>query len=647
MSPLRAPEKDREIQGMSRILNDETCEEMKRIHPEKFVSEDEVFSHIHRGDRIFIHTACAEPQYLVQALIKFVESHPKAFFDAEVVHVWTLGVAPYTDEKFKYNFRHNSFFVGDNSREAVNRGMADYTPLFLSDVPDLFNRGLVPIQVALIQSSPPDEHGYMSLGVSVDIVKAAVEKASLVVAQVNRYMPRVHGDGFIHIRDVDYIVCQDEPLLEYEASAPDDVAHQIGKYVARIIQDGDTIQVGYGALPNAILANLGNKNHLGVHSELLSDGMVELMKRGVIDNSRKSVNRGKAVATFCMGHQSTYEYIHDNPAFEFRTIDYTNSVLVISRQENMVAINSALEVDLTGQTSSESLGKTFYSGPGGHTNFMRGAVLAPGGKTILAIQSTAEWGKVSRIVPFLREGTGVTLVRGDVHYVVTEYGIAYLHGKNIRERAMELISIAHPQFRPWLIEKAKQANLIYRDQAFISGKKGEYPEHLERYRTTFKGLEVFLRPVRLSDEPLLKDFFYSLSDQSLYRRFISMRKDMPHERLQEFVVIDYTKEMVILATVREEEKEKVVGVGQYGINEANHTAEVSLVVRDDHQNKGVGTEVLSYLTFLAKREGFYGFTAEVLLENKPMLHLFEKMGFDIQKKSSQGVYELQMAFRGA
>ncbi len=623
------------------------CEEMRRVYPQKFVPEPEIFGHIHRGDRIFIHTACGEPQYLVRALIQFVESNPKAFSGAEVIHVWTLGVAPYTDEKFKYNFRHNSFFVGNNSREAVNRGIADYTPIFLSDVPVLFRRGLVPIHVALIQTSLPDEQGYVSLGISVDIVKAAVENARLVIAQVNRHMPRVHGDGFIHVRDIDFLVRHDEPLLEYEAIAPDEVADQIGKYVARIIQDGDTIQVGYGSLPNAILSNLASKNHLGVHSELLTDGMVELIKKGVIDNTRKTLNRGKTVATFCMGHTSTYEFIHDHPAFEFRTIDYTNNPITISQQRNMTAINSALEIDLTGQTTAESLGKTFYSGIGGQANFMRGTIMAPGGKTILALQSTAEWGKVSRIVPFLREGSGVTLIRGDVHYVVSEYGIAYLHGKNIRERAMELIAIAHPQFRPWLIEKAKQANLIYRDQAFIPGEKGEYPEHLETSRTTRKGLHILLRPVKISDEPLLKDFFNFLSDQSLYRRFISVRKDMPHERLQEFVVIDYTREMVILATIKDSEmKEEVVGVGQYGINEDSHTAEVSLVVRDEDQNEGVGMEILSYLTYLAKREGLLGFTAEVLVGNTAMLHLFEKMGFDIQKKSAEGVYELKMAFRG-
>jgi GNAT superfamily N-acetyltransferase len=347
-----------------------------------------------------------------------------------------------------------------------------------------------------------------------------------------------------------------------------------------------------------------------------------------------------------MGHQSTYEFIHDNPGIEFRTIDYTNNPLNISRQKNMTAINSALEIDLTGQVTAESLGKTFYSGIGGKADFMRGAVMAPGGKTILAIQSTAEWGEISRIVPFLREGAGVSLVRGDVHYVVTEFGIAYLHGKNIRERAMELISIANPKFRPWLIEKAKQANLIYRDQAFIPGKRGEYPEHLESYQRTSTGLSILLRPVKISDEPLLKDFFYGLSDQSMYRRFISVRKDMPHERLQEFVIIDYTEEMLILASVKDAEREKVVAVGQYGINEDTHAAEVALVVRDDYQSQGIGTRLLSYLTYLAKREGLLGFTAEVLVENKPMLHLFEKMGFDVQKKSAEGVYELKMAFRG-
>jgi len=278
-------------------------EAMKARYPEKFAREEDIFRNIHRGHRIFIATACGEPQYLVQALINYVSSHPKAFFDAEVFHVWTLGVAPYTDEKFKQNFRHNSFFIAKNTRHAVNEGLADYTPIALSEVPELFRRKRVPVDVAFIQTSPPDKNGYMSLGVSVDITKAAAESATQVIAQVNRYMPRVHGDTFIHIKDVDFILSRDEPLLEYEEKVSDDIAQRIGKYVARIVEDGDTIQVGYGSIPNAVLSNLRNKRHLGVHSELLTDGMVELMKLGVIDNSQKSLNLVKTVATFCMGRK--------------------------------------------------------------------------------------------------------------------------------------------------------------------------------------------------------------------------------------------------------------------------------------------------------------------------------------------------------
>jgi len=615
------------------------------IYPEKFASEDVMFSRIHRGDTIFIGSACAEPQHLVQGLIRYVKSNPKAFFDAEVLHVRTLGVAPYAAEKFKQNFRHNSFFIGDSTREAVNQGLADYTPIFLSQVPDLFARGLARVDVALIQTSPPDFHGYMSLGISVDIVKAAVERASVVVAQLNARMPRIHGDTFLHIDNVDYVVPYDEELLEYSPEADTEIAQRIGKYVSRLIEDGDTIQVGYGSIPNAILANLAEKKHLGVHTELISDGIVELMKKGVIDNTRKNVNRGKTVATFCMGRKDTYAFLHDNPAIEFRPIDYTNNPLVIAQHDRMVAINSALEIDLTGQATAESIGRTFHSGVGGQADFMRGAVLSRGGKTILALQSTAASDVVSRIVPSLREGAGATLIRGDIHYVVTEYGIAYLHGKNIRERAMELIAIAHPRFRPTLIADAKKAGLIYPDQAFIPGERGIYPEELESWRTTKTGLNILFRPVKISDEPLLKDFFYSLSDGAMYRRFMSYRKDMPHERLQDFVIIDYQTQVELLAVMGEEGKEEIIGAGQYAIDKAAHAAEVAFAVRDDYHNQGIATELLSYLTYLAKRQGLLGFTAEVLVENKPMLHVFEKMGFDMVKKIESGVYELKMGFK--
>ncbi|RLF92698.1 acetyl-CoA hydrolase [Thermococci archaeon] len=624
----------------------EPLEKFKNKYPEKFVKPEQAFKKIHRGDRIFVGTGCGEPVYLINKLVEFVEKSPKAFFDAEVLHIWTLGVAPYTDQKFKQNFRHNAFFIGDNTRQAVNKGVADYTPIFLSEVPSLFQNKIVPIDVAIVQLSPPDKHGYMSYGVSVDVVKAATESADVVIAQVNSYMPRVHGDCFIHIEDVDFVIPHDEKLLIYPPSEKEDVSEKIGRYVARLVEDGSTIQVGYGSIPDAILASLQDKKNLGVHTELMSDGIVELMKKGVVTNQEKTIHRGKTVASFCMGSEETYQFIDDNPEVDFHPIEYTNNPFVIARNRKMTAINTALEVDLTGQSTAESLGKTLYSGIGGQADFMRGAHLSDGGKNILVLPSTAQDGNVSRIVPFLKEGAGVTLTRGDVHYVVTEYGIAYLHGKNVRERAMSLIAIAHPRFRAWLLEEAKKANLIFKDQAFIPGSRGEYPAHLETFRTTETGIELVLRPVRISDEPLLKEFFYSLSDQTIYKRFMSMRTDMPHERLQEFVVIDYSREMVILAVKQEGPKEVVLGIGQYGIDEQNHTAEVAFVVRDDYQNKGIGKVLLSYLTQLAKKQGLLGFTAEVFANNQPMLHLFYEMGFEIEKRHAEaGVYELKMRFR--
>ena len=620
-------------------------DEIRKDWPKKFNAERFIFQEIRPGDKIFIGTGCGEPQYLVQTLLSNVNKNPKAFLDTELINIVNLGVAPYTDEKFRDNFRLNSFFIGNSTRRAVNRGAADYTPIFLSAVPNLIRTDRMHIDVALIQTTPPDKNGEMNLGVSVDIVKTAIGKATLVVAQANSNMPRVPGDGKINIEDVDFIVPYDEPLLEYLEQVPGDVARQIGGYVARIIENGSTIQVGYGSIPNAIVSSFGGKKHLGIHTELLNDGIVGLMERGVVDNTEKSINPGKTIATFCMGKKETYDFIDDNSSVEFRTIDYTNNPLVIAQNKRMTAINSALEIDLTGQATAESIGKIFYSGIGGQADFMRGAVLAPDGKTILALPSTADDGSASRIVPFLKEGAGVTLTRGDIHYVVTEFGIAYLHGKSIRERAMDLIAIAHPRFRPWLVEEAKKFSLIFKDQAFIPGMKGEYPEELEARRTTRTGLKVLLRPVKISDEPMLKDFFYSLSDESMYQRFISARRDIPHEILQNFVVIDYSQRIVILAVLGESGKETIAGIGQYSLNRDMHTADIALAVGDQYQNQGLGLELITYITYLAKNKGLLGFTAEVLVGNEPVFRLFNRMGFDVHKKNESGVYEMRLFFK--
>ncbi|QWR77032.1 bifunctional acetyl-CoA hydrolase/transferase family protein/GNAT family N-acetyltransferase [Candidatus Magnetomonas plexicatena] len=619
------------------------------LYRKKCAAEEAIFSHIRRGSRIFIGTGCAEPQYLVRALIKYAETHPKAFSDTEIFHVWSLGVTPYTNEKFKNNFRYNSFFIGGSVRAAVNEGMADYTPVFLSKVPGLFIRRIIPVDVALIQCSPPDTHGYMNLGVSVDIVKAALEVASMVVVQINSQSPIVHGDGFIHLNDIDFIVEADEPILQYQSDADCDTVQAIGRYVSTLIQDGDTLQVGYGSIPNAVMVHLSGKNNLGIHTELISDGIVDLIKNGNVNNIKKNINRSKTVASFAMGAQTTYDFINNNPSIEFRTIDYTNDPMVIASHDNMVAINSTLQLDLTGQASSESIGKIFYSGIGGQADFMRGAVLSKGGKTILTLQSTADVidkngaaQTVSRIVPLLSKGAGVTLNRGDIQYVVTEYGISYLHGKNIRERAMQLISISHPEFRPWLIEEAKRLNLIYKDQATVTG---NYPSELETHKRLSSGMEIFVRPVKISDEPLMKEFFYSLSDDTLYRRFTSVRKDMPHERLQEFIAVDYRSKIVIVAIMQTGNVESIVGVAQYALSKDNFMAEVAFVVRDDYQGKGIGKELIKYLTFIALKQGLLGFIAETMSENHSMIALFKSLDATIERYDEDGSCSLRAIFK--
>lgn len=618
--------------------------EMRERYPDKFQAIDRVFARIRRGAKIFVGNACGEPRHLVRAMADYARAHPKALVDAEIFQVWSLGDSPFAHDASLRHFRYNSMFIGEGIRGAINEGLADYTPLFFSQAPDVLRRGLLPVDAALIQVSPPDAHGWMSMGVSVDLGKAAAEAAGFVVAQVNGFMPRVHGDSFINIEDVDFLIPHDEPISEFPARPESEAIRQIGRYVARLIKDGDTLRIGYGPTPNALLASLAEKRHLGIHTEILTDGIVELMRRGVVDNRQKTHNRGKTVAAFCMGTEATYEYIHDNPQIEFQPIDVVTDPLLIARHENMVAINSALSIDLTGEATAVSIGGRFFSGIGGQAEFMRGAIMSRGGRSILAMPSTAMDNEVSRIVAMLPEGSGASFIRGDVHYVVTEYGIAYLHGKSVRERAMALISIAHPNFRPWLVEEAKRRKLIYSDQAFIPGKQGEYPAELEEFYRATDGHEVLLRPVKISDEPLLKLFFYRLSDKTMFRRFMSMRHDMPHERLQEFVVVDYSKETVILAVRTDGVHETVLGIGQYSINAMDHTADVAFVVSDEQQKRGIGRLLLNYLTLLAKKQGLLGFTAEVLLDNEPMMRVFESGGFDMDRRVVEGVYELRMMF---
>lgn len=622
-------------------------QELQKLYPEKFAATDAVFKNIRRGNKIFIGTAAGEPRHLVRSLMDYLIRNPKAFFDADIYYVWTIfDNQNYFLEKYKRNFRINSFFIGDSNRDAINNGDADYTPMFTSRIPELLDRKYMPVDIALIQVSLPDEHGYVNLGVSVDVAKTAVENAEMVIAQVNAFMPKAHGDGFIHVKDINYLVPFDETIPEYDLKEESEVISQIGKNVASLVQDGDTIQIGFGNVPFSILPSLSGKKNLGVHSEVLTDGIIELMKKGVVDNSRKIINKGKTIGAYCLGNKETYDFINNNPSIELRRIDYVDDLGIIAQHDNMTAINTVLQLDLTGQASTESLGNIFYSGISGFANFMRATPLAKKGKTIIAMKSTARNGQVSKIVPGLQEGSGVSLQRGDVQYVVTEYGIAYLQGKNLRERAMELIAIAHPDFRPWLIEEAKKRNLIYQDQKFIPGPRGKYMEEYEALRETRTGLEILLRPIRISDEPRLRDFFNTLSDQSLYLRFFTPRKFVPHESLQDIITVDNAKGASIVAIIQPEEQEeleKIIGLAQYFVDESNYSAEVSFATSDSYRNNGIASILLSHLTYLAQKNGLLGFTATVLAENRSMVKVLKKMGFN-HKSTEEGVSEYEKQF---
>jgi acyl-CoA hydrolase len=450
----------------------------REVHANKIVPAAEAVHKIRAGDRVFIGSACGEPQELVRAMAQYGDH----LADTEVVHVLTLGVAPYAQAKYAGNFRPNAFFIGSSVRDAVNEARADYTPIFLSQVPGLIRSRRLPIDVALVCVSPPDDYGNCSLGVSVDITKAAVETAKIVIAQVNKYMPRAHGNCFLNVRQIHHLVEHDEPLLEWPvvADATDDVTRRIATHLTRLITDGATLQLGIGRIPDAVAAQLTDKNDLGIHTEMFSDGVLKLARAGVITGRYKTINPGKIVGSFAAGSRELFEFMHDNPQIEMHPSDYTNHPVVISSHENMVAINAALEVDLTGQVVADSLGQLLYSGIGGHADFIRGAALAKNGKPIIAMPSTADTpqGLKSRIVATLQEGAGVITTRGDTHYIVTEYGVAFLHGKTLRERAMSLISIAHPDFRSELLHAAKRRRIVYPNQ-IMPPVQAPYPAQYE------------------------------------------------------------------------------------------------------------------------------------------------------------------------
>lgn len=420
---------------------------LAELYKSKVVSADEAVSHIKSGSRVVFGHACAEPKVLLNAMV----DNKEKFKDIEMYHMIPQGETRYAEKGVEKYLHDNSLFVGKATQESVNSGRAGYIPVFFSEIPRLFKEGYIPVDVALIEVSKPDEHGFCSYGLSNDYIHPAAECAKLVIAEVNENMPRVMGDCFIHISDIDYIVESSRPVVEMQPAKVGEIEKKIGRYCASLVEDGSTLQIGIGAIPDAVLLFLKDKKDLGIHSEMISDGVVELIEAGVITNKKKSLHPGKVVVTFLMGTKRLYDFVDNNPMFESRPVDYVNNPQVVMKNSKMVCINSCVEIDLMGQICSESIGMRQISGVGGQIDFTRGASMAPGGKSIIAIPSTAAHGKISRIVPFLNKGAAVTTSRNDVHYVITEYGIAQLRGKTLQQRARELIKIAHPKFRDGLI----------------------------------------------------------------------------------------------------------------------------------------------------------------------------------------------------
>jgi acyl-CoA hydrolase len=569
-------------------------------------SPEEAVKAIRPGSRIFVGTGCAQPQELVRALI----NRSSELTDTEIVHLLTIGAAPHALEELTQHFRINPFFT---SEQEV---LGDYTPVFLSDIPRLFHSGKIPLDVALIQVTPPNERGMCSLGISVDIVKSAAENATLVIAEVNPRMPQTLGNSLINVYDTDFLVPTETEILEYRQPEVDETAGKIGKYIAALIDDGSTVKFGIGRIPHSVVEFLKNKKDLGVHTEMFTDSIIDLVDSGVITGTRKSINREKIVASFCLGTRRLYDYIDNNPAFRFYPTEYVNDSHIISQQHKMVALGAALEVDLTGQVCSDSLGMRFFSGIGGQVDFNRGAARCAGGKAIIAMPSTACAGStargvyagsstpgapstsrassakdhtVSRIVLHLTPGAGVVSTRCDAHYVITEHGVAYLHGKSVQERALALISIAHPKFRNELLKAAVKAGYV-RSELMEVGEKLQYdPPEMRTSLLLSDGTQVSFRPVHSTDEAGMRDLFYALSQETLYYRFMQHMKTVPGKQIRDFTYIDHRNDIAIVGTLPEAHGEDIIAIGRYYLDKTTNRAEVAFVVRDEWQRRGIGT----------------------------------------------------------
>ncbi len=596
---------------------------------------------VRSGDHVYVGSACATPRRLIRAL----EDRDEPPSGVRYVHFLTDGAVPELPGGPYSRYRHRTFFVGSDMRALAGTGRLDYIPVPASQIHRLLTTGRIPVDVAMVQVAPPDGDGRCSLGVSVDLGTTAVGRASTVIAEVVPAMPRTHGTSWIPLDRIDHLVEVDEPVIEYLHEPADKVGERIARYVARTIDDGSTLQVGLGRIPNEMLKHLRNRRDLGIHSDVITEPMVDLVERGVVTGARKTLHPGVVVASYCMGTRRLYDLVDDNPRFRFLPLDEVCDPAVIAANARMVSVSQAFAVDLTGQVCADQLDGELYSGVSSQPDFLRGAAASDGGKAIICLASTTDDGRESRIRARLKEGEGVTVARSDVHYVVTEYGVAYLFGRSIPERALALVEIAHPDFRAELLDAARELGFLGRDHRLRS--RRAYPEHEERTVSLRDGRTVLLRPSRAGDVDSMQELFYSLTEKDVMTRFFTNLGSLSVGRAQHLCSVSYDQEMALVAVDGDPETGRVVGSGCYYVDPSTNLADVAYMIHPEWQGCGLGTALQERLVEYARRKGLRGFTADVLCDNEAMLAVLARSGCRIETRVAAGVSEITMWFEPA
>jgi acyl-CoA hydrolase/GNAT superfamily N-acetyltransferase len=596
---------------------DTTLHPLLQPHAHKVCTAAQAVAHVRPGDHVFVGTACATPRALVAAL----ESVDYGPADVELLHFFTDHAVPHDMQgRPTTRFRHRSFFVGADMRAAVRQGLADYVPMSIARVPELMALGRIAVDVAFIQVSLPDNFGYVNLGVSVDIVPAAVARARLVIAEVNPHMPRSLGDSVLHVDQLHHLVPVDTPVIEYVHEPTDSPAmEQIARYIGGIIDDGSTLQIGLGRVTNEALKYLTDRQDLGIHSDVITDALVPLLEKGILTGACKTQRPRKIVTSFAMGTRRLYDLIDRNPLFVFLPIEAVCNPVTIAAQHKMVSVTQAFAVDLTGQVCADQFEGQFYSGLAAQGEFLRGASRSPGGKPIICLTSTDDAGAASRIRATLLPGEGVTVARSDVHYVITEFGIAYLFGKSIRERAVALIEIAHPKFRAELFAQARALGYVGPEQTLKNMRA--YAVEAEKTVVLKDGRQVLLRPAASGDAAGVRDLFHGLSDRDVYTRFFRKVRGLSDRDVQRLCNLNFENEVAFVACEGPRENAQVVAHACYFVDPSTNLAETAFMVHPAWQGSGLGSALQRHMAGHAQQRGVRGFVAEILSSNENMIRL--------------------------